>query len=341
MNNIQKYAALFLILCLVLTLSGCRIRTTGGTPPAESSLPDSTSGTSAEDHPGDAETEKKSAEDGKEDPAEAETAGGRTRENPEAARKEYDENAPAEIVPGTNRLIHGEGEGEGAPLLSEEAQQAVSRLNSQAEETASQTVAAEEADRMGVDEDAEEADSAMTYFTVLLEDRLGSLYECQRTNIYWETEQDYVTVFKTSTEHGLILEAGAYDVSARLLEENLKVNDGWVVRKNPGVIVKIVDSGVLGNGTASTDAARTVYQRLTAREDWKGIDAVKNGRVLLLSQELLEAPYLQTAAKVMIAKTAYESLFADVDPEKALRMLTEEAAGTVPEGIWFYTGGET
>ncbi|MBQ8953046.1 MAG: hypothetical protein IJ048_02930, partial [Clostridia bacterium] len=267
-------------------------------------------------------------------------AGGSTKENPDAPRKEYDENAPAEIVPGRERLLHGEGEGNGAPAPQEEAAESASRLDEGAEETATQTVAAQEAEQAGVSEDAEAADSSMTYFTVLLQDRLGSLFECQRANVYWETAEDHVTIFKTSPEHQLILNAGAYDVSARLLQENLRVDDGWVARKNPGVVVKVVDGGALGSGVSSPGAAKAIRQGLLAREGWASMDAVRGGRVLLLSQELLEAPYLQTAAMLMIAKTANASLFADVDLSEALQMLAEEATGTLPTGIYYYTGEE-
>ena len=98
----------------------------------------------------------------------------------------------------------------------------MSRVQEAAEETATQTVPAEEADQMGVDDEAEAADSSMTYFTVLLRDRLNSLFECKRINLYWEEAEDHVTIHKTSLAHRLILDAGAYDVSARLLPENLR-----------------------------------------------------------------------------------------------------------------------
>ena len=60
--------------------------------------------------------------------------------------------------------------------------------------------------------------------------------------------------------------------------------------------------------------------------------------MLILSQELLDEPYLQTAAMLMIAKTANPQLYADVDLQQALRMLTEEATGTIPAGIYYYSG---
>lgn len=325
---------LLLSLLLCLSLSGCRTRTTGqdaGDPAGEageragSSLPGSLIDDGAD-------------EDGDEDEAGGES--GRTKENPEASRKEYDENAPAEIVPGAERTVHGEGEGGGAFAPADGAEPSVAKLSDTAEDTATQTVAADEADQMGVSEDAEEADSALTYYTVLLQDRTGSLFECQRLDAYWETAKDHVTVFKTSLEHGLILSAGAYDVSARLLEENLRVDDGWIGRKNPGVIVKAVDRRVLGTGVSSTAAARKAYAGLRTREGWPAIDAVRSGRVVLLSEELLQAPHLQAAAALIVARTAYPALFGDVDLEKALEMLVEEATGSLPVGIYYYSEQE-
>ena len=321
----NKMMLLALLLSLCLLLCGCRTRTNGS---SELLLPDAEESQADEAKQGETiseEAERTETGDSGENP-------NQTKENPEASRKEYDENAPAEIVPGTDHFLHTEGEGNGASASNEASDATANQLNDQAEETATQTVAAEEADQMGVSEDAEAADSALTYFTVLLQDRMGSLFECQRLNVYWETVQEHVTIHKTSPEHALILNAGCYDVSARLLPENLTVDDGWVVRKNPGVIVKIVDGGVL----LSKRTSQAMIDSLQSREGWTAIDAVKNHRILLLSQELLEAPYLQTAALVMIAKTANPDLFTDVDLDQMLEMLMEEATGTLPTGTYYY-----
>ena len=364
-----------LLIALCAALSGCRIRTTGGGTGGETG---ETGGETAESQwvsgtrPGEGtgeadreaepekpekpekpqkpekpekpeepeKTEKTEKPEKPEKPEEDGEPGGRTRENPEATRKEYDENAPAEIVAGTDRTVQTEGEGDGAYPEGENAEKTAAKLKDDAEETATRTVAAEEAEKKGVDEDAKEADSAMTYYTVLLQDRMGGLFECQRMNVYWETAEDHVTIHKTSTEHRLILGAGAYDVSARLLEENLRVDDGWIGRKNPGVIVKTVGNDILGSGVVSTGAARRERNALLAREGWNTMDAARNGRVLLLSEELLETPHLQTAAMLAIAKTANPEGMADVDIGKAIGMLAEEATGSAPEGIFCYSGAE-
>lgn len=336
MMNEKKGRLLFLLLvCLILT--GCRVRTTGSKPGNEGTLnkaPASVDSANSDASPEDAPERRGEAIDEKNDGS----PGNRTKENPDASRKEYDENAPAEIVSGTDRMLHGPGEGNGAAIPDENAQTSVNRLDDQAEDTATQTVAAEQAEKKGVSEDAAEADSAMTYYTVLLQDRMGSLFECQRLNVYWETAEDHVTVFKTSPEHNLILSAGAYDVSSRLLAENLHVDDGWICRKNPGVIVKTVDGSVLGPGVTSDSSARRIYAGLISRENWNQIDAVKNQKVLLLSEELLKAPHLQLAAMLLIAGTANPELFEDTDPDRAIEMLTEEATGSPTVGRYYYNG---
>ena len=332
--KVKRILLLALLLSLILLLCGCRTRTRGSGQ--GNRITDASSGLTDAAQQGESLSDSSAFSDAHEaDAADDESSGEpsrQTRDNPEASRKEYNENAPAEIVPGADHFLHTEGEGNGASAVNEEAEIHASQVNDHAGETATQTIAAQEAEQMGVSDDADAADSATTYFTVLLQDKMGSLFECQRLNVYWETAQDHVTIHKTFPEHTLILNAGCYDVSARLLPENLLVDDGWVVRKNPGVIVKIVDSGVLD----SEGAAKALYESLRSREGWAAIDAVKNRRILLLSQELLEAPYLQTAVLVMIAKTAYPALFTDVDLDHMLEMLTEEATGTLPTGISYY-----
>ena len=43
------------------------------------------------------------------------------------------------------------------------------------------------------------------------------------------------------------------------------------------------------------------------------------------------------AAMIIIAKTASPALFDDVDADKMLEMLAEEATGSLPAGIYYYT----
>lgn len=325
--RLKRLTGLLLLVTLCLTLTACRVRTTGGTvsAPASEAADEPASGSLPADPPEDPADEKNSGE-----------GDGRTKENPDASRKEYDESATAEILAGAEHALAKEGEGPGAFADAKGAYPPADKLDAAADQTATQTLPAEQAERRGVSEDGEEAESALTYYTVLLEDRVASLFECKRLNVYWETAADHVTIHKSSPEHSLILNAGAYDVSARLLAENLRVDDGWIARKNPDLIVKVVDSGTLGSLVLSSGAAQSVRAGLLARDGWPAIGAVRSGRVLLLSEELLAAPYLQTAAMLIIARAAYPELMADVDPAQALDALTEEATGRLPAGLYYY-----
>ena len=333
--KMKKTAQIILLVILCLAVSGCRTRT-GISGQTELDDRDDRTGETAASVSGSLSGDE--ADNSTDEQEKNDESGEQTKENPDASRKEYDESRPAEILPGTERTVHNDGDGCGFSASGADTDLTVAKLSQEAEKTATQTVPAEEAEQKGVSEDAAEADSAVTFYSVLLQDRMGSLFECQRLNVYWETKEDHVTVFKTSPEHNLILEAGAYDVSARLLETNLRVDDGWIGRKNPGVIVKVTERGALGSGVTSAETARGIYTGLISRDGWPAVDAVRNGRVLLLSEELLEAPHLRLAAMLMIAKTANPELFADISIDHALEMLAEEATGSIPAGMFYYNG---
>ncbi len=255
-----------------------------------------------------------------------------TQQDEASERREYAPDASGELTPGAEDVIQAPTQnpdvtevpagtdGAGTPVEGENG-----------ELTATETVPTEEADQTGVDDSGAVADSMQTYYLTLLSDRVGDLFECKRLYVYWETPEDHRTVFKTSQEHDLILGAGAYDVSAKLLAENLTVDDGWVVRKNPEVIVKVTGSGAL-----DTFAAASLCEELTARAEWNGINAVQNRRVLVLSQSLLDTQAGRIAVMVYLAKLMYPEQLADVDAGEALRALTEESDGVAWAGQYAY-----
>ncbi len=337
MSSRIKWNAYFFSLLLIFILCGCRVRTTAVLPDGRAAFPQAEesgpgagtdgSGVSADLFPENMESP--------DEPSGEEVHDGQTVEDPDADRKEFDENAEVDIVSGIERKIYGEGEGAGLFEIDGEPILRSAKLSDSADQTASRKVRVDEAEKTGVSEDADKAESSLQYYTVLLQDRAGSMYECKRSYVYWETLQDHVTIYRKSPEHQMILNAGAYDVSARLTEERLHVDDGWVVRKNPGAIVKVVSGDILGSSVRSVFAAESLGGELAAREGWSGIDAVRQGRILLISEEMLGEPYLQTAAMLAIGKTASPELFDDVDLNEALTALISEATGEAPEGKFF------
>lgn len=323
---------ILLLLAMLLLLTGCRTRTTAArTVSGDAAL----AGTSAEAGSTGENASSASAFSAEyEDTLETDS---QTVENPAAQRREYNDQANAEVFVGSPHLLHGEGLGDGTPYAADDENTSTAdQLRGEEARTATQTIPAAEAEKKGVSEDAPDADSSLTYYTVLLEERTASLFECQKKDLYWETAQPYRTVFKKSPEHYWILQSGCYDVSARLLEENLTVDAGWVQRKNPGVVVKIVDKTVLGYGVTGMLAAEAELQSLLSRPGWDTMDAVRNERIILASEQLLTSQHLRTALLLAIAKTAAPELYEDVNIDEALRSLSQEAAGAPAEGILLY-----
>ncbi len=334
MERMKRWLAALILAVLCGLLSGCRTRLTGQRPAGD--LPAAPGETSA------APTGQGEQADAasKTQPIAGDAADhpGETVENRDADRREFDENAAVEIVGGTGRSLNGPGEGGGADHTGAAMERSVPMLDSGAPETASQTVSAESSEQLGAADDAREADSALQYYTVLLEDRLGTLFECKRLTAYLELPEAFTTVWRQSAEHQLLLQAGVYDAASRLQEGSLRVDAGWVVRKAPELIVKLVDSAVLGRNVFGTAAAEQLRAELMARPEWLGIPAVRQRRVLLISAEFLESDCLRTAAALMIACEAYPELFPDMNPDEALRQLTAEAAGEAVPGIWYLSG---
>lgn len=329
----KRTKILILLAALLLTLTGCRTRTTGSVPP-----PPGESGQTTENNPEQTAQPEHSEGDPTEDAdaeAESDTP---TATAPDADRKTYAQDADTEIVPGAAHALTQQGNGGKTPEHDSNGAPGGAKDSDGGEKTAKETVPADQAGQTGADQSGQAAETAQLYYQTLLEDRLSDLFECQRFYVYWETPEDYRTVHKSSDEHQIILKAGAYDASAKLQSDALTVDDGWIQRKNPGVIVKVVERSVLGSGVQSTRQAEAVCTALKAREGWSRIDAVQNGRVILLSQELLSGGAGKTGAEVLLAKAIYPALFGDTDGDEALRALTQEAYGTPMSGTFIYVG---
>lgn len=148
----------------------------------------------------------------------------------------------------------GTGEGGGLPHSQNRAEDSAMQLSGDAALTATRTLPAEEAERLGVSESAPVAETAQRYYDALLQSRVQTLFECKKLNVYIETPNAFITVHKTSDEHALVLAAGGYDVAAKRAENDLTVDGGWVQRKNPDFIVKWVDASVLGENALGTEA---------------------------------------------------------------------------------------
>lgn len=341
----RKLCLFAAVLCLLLTLSGCTLRTRIiPADDARQAAAQNSSGSSlsAGEQAAEAWTgamplelsgESRDASSDEPDP------NAPSVHDPDAGRREYHDHADAELVEGENKKLWLAAQNAGARAAEGEAGQGgieAYRASLKATEILSQ----QEAKQLGVSEEAPRADNAYQFYQTLLNERVGSLFECKRLYVYWETPVDYRTVFKTSPAHHVILMAGGYDVAAKRKADALLVDDGWIERKAPGCMVKCVEASVLGKRVRGTQEAQRVFEAVCARPGWNEMNAVKTKNVILLSEELLDTRWGQLAAALYIAQIMYPDEMSDVDTDEALRLLSQEAAGTAIDGVFAYAQKE-
>lgn len=172
--------------------------------------------------------------------------------------------------------------------------------------------------------------------TEYLDAGLGSMYECQKGYVYLETTDDFTTVNRSDARHRLILDAGGYNCGDKLLADKLTVDAGWVLRKNPAVMVKCVGSDVLGAEVSDTTAAAAEYAEFVAREGFDGASAVINGRVLLLSDELFATEEGRLLAKLYIARELYPTLFGESDIDEFTAEIRDGGGQDLTIGVFAY-----
>ena len=343
----SRGALIMLLLFLSLTLTGCRKRIVSG-PAGEVADAESTdappwgvSGASS-----DAEAEERSEaafpsslqaadDEGENDP------GAPTQEDPQSDRRAYAQDAPARSSAEAGESIEARAmQGAAGAQHQDGAALSGSRIASDAQPDADKTFTEIKADdnaaKYAADDAGVAADSVMDYYAALLSAQLGTLFECHRLYVYFECEDDYQTVNRMSEENQLILDAGAYNAAAKRKEGSLVVTDEWVIRKNPGAIVKCVGADVLGDGVLSDAGAKAVYDALLTRPGWAEIDAVKNRRVILISRQLLQTEAGRMAAALHLAKRMYPDLLAGCDADQALGQLLQESSQAAA-GLYTYT----
>jgi iron complex transport system substrate-binding protein len=110
------------------------------------------------------------------------------------------------------------------------------------------------------------------------------------------------------------------------------VDSEWILKENPNLIIKSLAPSSGKAGWNSTDEAAGILKSfIEGRPGWDKLDAVKNGKIHLLSTEIAWGPD-------GIVGDAYYALWLhpemDLDPVKIYReYLTEFMGLTYPEGV--------
>jgi iron complex transport system substrate-binding protein len=170
----------------------------------------------------------------------------------------------------------------------------------------------------------------------LIEERVKDLEEEQKPRFYQESGKDYHTYGPGQTNYDTPIACGGISIFADLPTTYGEIDPEAVLERNPQVIIKMMAGSRLPHGYDVTDTGpmEELRNAIMSRPGWDRIDAVKNGRVYLISNE---AGGIHTCIwRSYVAKWFHPELFEDVDPVEIHREWLETFLGIEYKGVYAY-----
>lgn len=139
----------------------------------------------------------------------------------------------------------------------------------------------------------------------------------EKARVYFE-RNDFVTAGNGSGTNEMCLMAGGKNIAESLgTSSSPTVDQEWVIKENPDVMIKIVNHGnkYMGYEKDNDTSLVELRESLLNRTGAQNINAVNNDRVFIMSDSIMtKASYFVGIA--YFAKIFYPDLFMDLDPEK-------------------------
>ncbi|MBS5451631.1 MAG: ABC transporter substrate-binding protein [Coriobacteriia bacterium] len=157
---------------------------------------------------------------------------------------------------------------------------------------------------------------------------------------YWEIYADYKSVGAGSGGDQIMAMAGVANLAGSEKAGHPKVSDEWVIAANPQLIVRESSAlkGATGPGVSDAANVEALYDSLASRPGWGSIDAVRDGRIIILDTAITTNPLGFMLAPLYIAREAYPERFSDVDPDALLAEVFDTYwPGESRAGIYAYT----
>lgn len=171
-----------------------------------------------------------------------------------------------------------------------------------------------------------------------IENKISTLQPGQKPSVYLEMYSDYKSAAAGTGGHQMLAMAGGNNIAGGEPVAYPQVSPEWVLSKNPEVIIKAVSSSVPSGYGETPEAMEKKRAEIMARPGWKGIDAVKQGRVYVISSDIYTGPRAVVGI-AYFARWLHPQLFADLDPEAIHRELLRKFHGLTPQGAWVYPAG--
>lgn len=169
-----------------------------------------------------------------------------------------------------------------------------------------------------------------------VKDRVQNLPPEKKPKVYWESSfAAYSTFARDTGADPLIRWAGGINIAGEEPAANPKVSAEWVTQKNPDIIIKYVGRDLAGWNVTDPEKIKQLREEIMYRPGFKETNAVKNGRVYLVSDTVTCAPQ-GAAGLYYLAGWFHPDTFRDVDPEAVHREMLKKFYNEELRGIWAY-----
>ena len=173
----------------------------------------------------------------------------------------------------------------------------------------------------------------------LIKERVKDLTEEQKPRVYIEYYIVYRTFGLGTTFHDIITACGGINIFDDVTG-TVYIEPEAVIERNPQVIVSRFSAHHFGGyGVTDTAPMEEFRNAIMSRLGWDHIDAVKNGRVYLISSEA-ESSH-SSVHRSYFAKCLHPELFEDIDPVDIHRDWIETFLGIEFEGVYAYPPPES
>jgi iron complex transport system substrate-binding protein len=188
---------------------------------------------------------------------------------------------------------------------------------------------------LGREREAADFNAYYTKYANLVVDRTKNIPESSKPKLLFDGYMgDYRTASKGSSAEELLNAVGARNLADNLGVPFPKISSEWVLANNPQVILEYCGGSMSGYGQ-SASAMKRKQQEVMQRPGWNKTDAVKNGRILMISSQIFTTARAPIGMLYM-AKYLYPDLFKDVDPDAVHKEWLSKFYGLQPNGAWVY-----
>lgn len=168
----------------------------------------------------------------------------------------------------------------------------------------------------------------------MVKERVEKVKPEQKAVVYWEGSSDYKTVAKGAGGDEMMTLSGVTNIAGSEKVAYPQISNEWILQKNPQVIIKIGKYSVpFGYGVTDLKPMNAEKDKLMKRTGWQNTDAVKNGKVYIMSNEIATSAR-SVVGICYLAKLSYPDLFTDLDPEAVHKDLLKKFYGVEYKGTW-------